>query len=462
MSEIKRHIDELWDFLLKVIENHGWQQAVKYAEDQLTEEKKIKSKDSNLAFAIRIVQGELYQKFGSLDKAISIFSKLKESLIPEVKFEAILKLSKIYSQKGDFRTSQAYLELLLPKEKGSHIDLAKIPLSVFWRMGFLSLMQDDLKSSKYWFDLHKEATLNLHNSQAANNKIFRNIDALAKDKDSARLHDAYFNSFELYLTDGYIVSEQVKYLNVSKSIFVPMLFDGLLLFRFGQNHDALVQWLLCRKLLNWDNIPTSAEGISEALQILKACDDTSAVMEIMDRIDLPETSFLNWFKQRFGKRHYDKVVSEVKLRFENYIGKRDYNFLFLANSIDFPSVNRNFQNGFCLFWEGSPTTEAKIKQQLAELNIKVVGADDMRYFGMPSFEIIAHIAKSVDYAIIHLTGSKDCMLLLGMLLQTLGKSKIICVVTEKNNNIPTGIPYLFIDENKLHILMSEVNSLINA
>lgn len=328
-------IDKYWNDALELIESEGWQCAQgELKRRAVALEKGGKKKQDELENALLIL-ATLQQKFGELSAATSTLKLLEKSNNQSIALDATVRMAKVLSQRGDFETASFKFQSILPDKSTrsiwSHPD--NLSSSVLWRFGFLKGISGELKESLYWLDRHKDLSSS-HGSQVANNRVFANLVKLvSRDFDYVKAHDENKIGIRYYLKDTLSV-DSVKFLNISKSVVVPLLLDGLILLSLRNTFAGVLQLLLCRRLIQFEGLSLASEGIGETIASLQKIEEPFT-KDFIKHFNAPEKNFLIWLEKLLkDKRLCEYLISEREEIFKRFIDTRDYEILSI-----FPETN---------------------------------------------------------------------------------------------------------------------------
>ncbi|GLY95359.1 hypothetical protein [Actinoplanes sp. NBRC 103695] len=376
-------VQRIWSEMLPLISHKGW----RYTEQELY--RRIRLARSGMAFlgqveALSLVLATLQQKFGHLTASVSVLKT-----IPTTDENVALRdviLSRIAAQRGRFpeayKLNDALISLLGGKKDSSWNELppALGPISVLgstpsvaWRAALAAGLASEPQQSEYWFRAHSEMASGRHGSQLANNRVFRAAVELVRggvDLDS--IHIASKAALEGYLRDG-LTTTGVLFINIAKSVVLPMILESAILFEAKQLHDALVQAVLVRRLLQWEQVSPDAEGIAELRFALGRLRSTF-LRDIVSRSHQPEDQFVMWLSRRTDPAVAARVVAEAELRFALFSRSGNYRELIIVDDV-FPSVGRAVQRRTVYFiWRANEAVGYKISNFLmGALGANVIG-----------------------------------------------------------------------------------------
>lgn len=418
-------VDTLWESTLATIKERGWAAAERELAHRVSTQAATRGVADSSVAATSLVLGTLQQKFGNLPAAKVSLERTGAAADPKISTDGRLRLAKVYAQESDFHGAVRELEAILvergntAREPSSNTTLAPI-----WRLGFALGVVGETRASRYWFDRHLDRTSGQHGSQLSNNRVFRN---LALTRPGLIEHDAvHVDNIEAvngYLAGGLSV-DGVKFLNISKSVVVPLLIEAWVLISLGDRYSGLVQVLLCRRLLLYEDISVRSEGISEALFSLGRAGDSDLVTGTMARAGVLETDLLDWLEPRVGRSVAIRAIDEVEARFEEFLRARDYRLLAVrwdglrATNWQPPATT------CCFEWAGHSETGLGVRMFLVEtLGLRLIGVSDAPFSGLTRAEALMRIGDTVAGALLGVGPATD--LSLGVLLEKLGPARVV-------------------------------------
>jgi hypothetical protein len=324
----------------------------------------------------------LEQKFGALSAARETLSRT----VSDIHTDPIVTVikSRISAQAGGFSDALQINDSFLDSVGGRATVLAKSDVlrgpvailgstpSIAWRTALVAGLTGEKEISDYWFDAHEEMAYGLHSSQMANNRVFRStVSLLEEDIPFNAIHEASGIALNGYLQDHLTVSG-VLFLNVAKSVVLPMILESVMLERLGQVYDAVLQALLVRRLLEHERISTNAEGIGEIKYALDRL-GPNLTKEILARTRQREDRFARWLRTRTNDVITRNALSECDERFRIFIMTGNYRHLLIVDDV-FPSVARGTRiHTFVVVWGGATLAGEAISNFLiSEVGVKVV------------------------------------------------------------------------------------------
>lgn len=355
-------IQSTWQEMLRIISARGWRSA----EQELYRRLRLAGTGIqpyvSQAQAITLVLATLQQKFGALRQSSQTLAKVVRT--EETAPLADVIASRISAQGGSFRRAFQMNSELLASLGGldgvlAERDTLRGPIailgstpSVAWRAALVAGLAGEPRRSKYWFDAHREMARSLHSSQFANNQVFRSTVALTQDTVPVDvIHEACGMALEGYLRDG-LTTSGVLFINIAKSVVLPMIIESALLIQIGQLHDGVLQALLVRRLLRYEQISSNAEGIGE-LKVALARLDSSLPHDIIAHSAQSDDAFIGWLKRRVGETVAVSALVESERRFSEFQQSGNYVELMIVDDV-FPSVVRGPRSKTVLFvWAGS-------------------------------------------------------------------------------------------------------------
>lgn len=416
--------DEVWSQSLTILKSKGWEICIKEIPNICQTFIPDNERDT-IKHVSSLIIGTLLQKFGKLDIAKEILENLKNVDNSYIRYESKLVLGRIYSQMGEFSNAYQELKSIIDKPSTFNKGRSDIAQSVFWRLGFLSFFEKKADDSINLFSEHKEKIASSHSSKMANNLTFSNINKLLSNSfDIKKIHDLNIIGFENYIFDGLAVEGDVKFVSIAKSIIVPMMLEGVILLELQQKLNALVQLLMCRKLLKYEHLNVRSEGISEAIFCIKKMQHGRFSLKIiMHSIENDEVHKI-FLMNEFGKNLVELAISQANERFLEFIGYNTYGKLFISENSLSKKGTHLTKDSVLFIWDGAQKKGLELRKFLNEsLDFKVYTLDDEIFLGLTASEKINRISSFVKFAVVHHT--KNTGFYIGHLKAILGKNRIV-------------------------------------
>lgn len=398
-----------WNEVLKLIQIYGWHPAEKEIQRRI-DALALTDSNQNDSEAYILVLSTLQQKFGQLDSSANLLRRLVLSKNKQVAADATVRLGKVLSQKGDFAAANNMLLGLYPLQSGRYFNTQPdgVSGSVLWRLGFLNGIIGNSQQSEYWFNRHQFYSTN-HGSQIANNSVFRNVVRISNgDFDLINAISLNEIGIHYYLKDT-ITVQSVKYINVSKSVVVPLLLNGIIFLWFRDYYSAVLQIMLCRRLIQIEGLSYDSEGISETLQSLKIS-PISETRLLGHVFSSDENTFLNWLKEIVNnEKILSFLIGERESIIKEYIATRDYSLLSIRNSTTYRmySIPKNIKvskmtnkNKVFLIHGHDELNLFRLKEYLSkDLELQPVVLKDNPSRGLTIIEKFEQLASDCYYAI---------------------------------------------------------------
>ena len=447
-------LDRVWAGVLAQIIDGDWTRAEQELQRRIEVARRLPSPPSHAASPNLepelIVLASIQQKFGELKAARETLRNIGP-LPDDARLIAQVVESRVLSQSGHFKAAHdANLRLVSLVGESAGRDtrpdsrlLESMP-SLAWRLAMTAGMTGDTKLSDYWFKAHRDASITTHASQLANNDVFSSVVSLATGNGTVRdVHESNVHAIEAFLQDG-LSTSTVLFLSLAKSIAVPLVLEAVLLLRYGQKYDGLVQALLARHLLEYSRIQPRSEGVAELVGALAGSDGSLAI-EIIRRSSMAPAAFLDWLVDSTADtKLVSLAVGEAEERFREFQRLRQYKLLFIVGDT-FPSVTRG-QAGrtACFFWGGKDHAGWHIRAFLVEdLGLRVLGFGARESTGLDRLKVLDSCLKQASAAVVHLHPSLHIEL--GASLQRWEPKRVIYLSTGRED-ADLGLSSLKIDE----------------
>lgn len=245
-----------WHDISKMVRAFGWAGAVRELKSRAAFF--VDEERSEALLQIATVE----QKFGSLAAAEATLQEICNSSPSSfLTIDAKLRLAKVYSQQGKHkRAREIYAGTTEPIIFGRK-DTFQQSDSAIWRTAFQQLLGGQTREAEYAFDFHLECA-GVEPSQLANNILFQEIARGITQDDTSLKMDRIETAFSSYVLES-IDNPNVKFLDLHKSLVVPMLYNSVVLLERGDFYTARKQAEVARRLMQASNIGFSAEGIGE-------------------------------------------------------------------------------------------------------------------------------------------------------------------------------------------------------
>ena len=479
-------VGKLWDDALALIQRVGWTTAESEIKRRISGMRASGVVPETLELNI-LVLATLQQKFGNLDSSAKYLAIISKSRDKKLAKDATVRLGKVLSQKGEFGSSLHMLLDLFPSKNSQHrlSQPEGVSGSVLWRMGFLSGMEGDSKSSKYWFERHLDFSAR-HGSQYANNSVFQNLVKISRtDFDFNESFSKNQIGIQYYLQDTLNVKE-VKYVNVSKSIVVPLIMDGVVLLVMKNYNSAILQFMLCRRLIQLEGLTFESEGIAEAIYSLK-CSNDQVIQHFAIAFCSAGLNFDVWAEGILGdKRLFRHLVGEREDIFKYYFNSRDYSYLSVGKSLPYRRYSVSNHKGkfmnkdkkVFLIHGHDELNLLKLEKYLTDkLNVPPVILKDNPSQGKTIIEKFELFASDCNYAIAiftkddlvdkngdqYLQPRPNVIFELGWFYGNLGRENVL-IVFQEGVNVPSdldGIIRIQFEKNildKAHEIIKEIES----
>lgn len=277
------------------------------------------SSDLRLVNELILLKAECYQRIGKLNEATYILKKFDKSIMSDHKvldFE-ILQM-KLTFQNGEWGASLHSSKSIL----GSYKERRD---SVLWRTALLYSIDNDIRKSKYYSEMHRER-IQLGGFQDANNDLYTLVipELLheKKEKSLTKILDPIYKAQEIYINSNINFDTTKKIGSRVKSYCQAMLIEAFAEWGYGNKYNSYVLVLLTGLCMNYSSINLKAEGIGEIIKLFYI-EQKTLIKLIMAFLNKAQYNFWIYVKKNFQDNHmieyayqdalikFDKIITQM-------------------------------------------------------------------------------------------------------------------------------------------------------